>query len=55
VSAHAFYDPEADKALFRAIHEHATVEVINFEETINYAVFAKACADKLLDLIKQSH
>lgn len=51
----AFYDPEADEALFKAIHKHATVQVIDFKETINSPVFAKACADKLLELIKQSH
>ncbi|MBT7957889.1 MAG: Tm-1-like ATP-binding domain-containing protein [Akkermansiaceae bacterium] len=46
-----FHDPEADAALFSAIHEHAKVEVINYEEEINSEVFAKAAANKLLELI----
>lgn len=50
----AFYDPEADKALFEAIRENAKVEVVDFDETINSPAFARACAEKLLDLIKQS-
>ena len=46
-----FYDPEADAALFAAIHEHAKVEVIDFDEEINSEVVAKAAAHKLLELI----
>ena len=46
-----FYDPEADKALFNSIHQHAKVEVIDFDEEINSEVFAKAAAHKLLELI----
>ena len=46
-----FYDPEADAALFAAIHEHAKVEVIDFDEEINSEVFAQAAAHKLLELI----
>ena len=46
-----FYDPEADKALFSSIHQHAKVEVIDFDEEINSEVFAKAAAHKLLELI----
>lgn len=46
-----FYDPEADKALFDAIRENATVEVIDYDEEINSEVFAKATAQKLLELI----
>lgn len=49
-----FYDPAADEALFSAIHKHAKVEVIDLDETINSPAFAKACAEKLLELIKQS-
>ncbi|WP_411847552.1 Tm-1-like ATP-binding domain-containing protein [Roseibacillus persicicus] len=49
-----FYDPAADEALFSAIREHARVEVCELEEEINSAVFAKACADKLLELIKSA-
>lgn len=46
-----FYDTEADAALFGAIHQHAKVEVIDYDEEINSEVFAKAAAHKLLDLI----
>ncbi|MFC5051749.1 Tm-1-like ATP-binding domain-containing protein [Rubritalea spongiae] len=47
-----FYDPEADKALFEAIHANAKVEVIDYDEEINSPVFAEAAAKKLLELIK---
>ena len=50
----AFYDPEADKALFEAIHSYAKVEVTDFNEEINSSVFARACAEKLLELIQQA-
>ncbi|MDA0347673.1 MAG: Tm-1-like ATP-binding domain-containing protein [Verrucomicrobia bacterium] len=50
----AFHDPDADKALFEAIRENAEVEVIDFELEINDPEFAKACAEKLLELINQS-
>lgn len=46
-----FHDPEADQALFNAIRQHAEVEVIDIDETINSEVFAKAAANKLLALI----
>ena len=49
-----FHDPDADKALFEAIRANATVEVIDMNETINSPVFARACAEKLLQLIEQS-
>jgi len=47
----AFYDPEADAALFEAIRANAQVEVIDLDETINSPAFARACAEKLLELI----
>ena len=47
----AFHDPEADRALFDAIRSNAKVEVVDFEERINSPVFARACAEKLLELI----
>lgn len=47
-----FHDPAADEALFGAIRKHAKVRVEEFDEEINSPVFAKACADKLLDLMK---
>jgi uncharacterized protein (UPF0261 family) len=50
----AFYDPEADKALFEAIHSIAKVEVVDIDEPINSPTFARACAEKLLELIKRS-
>ena len=46
-----FYDPEADQALFNSIHQHAKVEVIDYDEEINSEVFAQAAARKLLELI----
>lgn len=48
-----FYDKEADAALFNEIRDHATVEVLEFNEEINSPVFAKACAQKLLTLIEK--
>ena len=48
-----FHDPAADKALFDSIHKHATVEVIDYDEPINSATYAKAAAHKLLELIKK--
>lgn len=50
----AFYDPEADKALFSAIHEHANIEVIDMDETINSPAFARACAERLLQLMERT-
>ena len=47
----AFHDPEADRALFDAIRSNAKVEVVDFEEPINSPVFARACAEKLLELV----
>ena len=49
-----FYDAEADKALFGAIHASAQVEVIDYDEEINSPVFAEAAAHKLLQLIDQA-
>ena len=50
----AFYDPEADKALFEAIRSKAKVEVVDLDEPINSPTFAKTCAEKLLELIARS-
>lgn len=44
----AFHDPDADKALFDAIHQHCTAPIITLTETINSPVFAKAAAKQLL-------
>ena len=51
----AFYDKEADDALFNAIRQHAKVEVIEYEEDINSEFFAKAAANKLLEIIKNNN
>jgi uncharacterized protein (UPF0261 family) len=48
-----FHDPEADEALFSAIRQHAKVPVEDFDEEINNPAFARACAEKLLSLLKQ--
>ena len=47
-----FHDAGADKALFDAIHKHARVEVVDYNEEINSEIFAKAAAQKLLSLIE---
>jgi uncharacterized protein (UPF0261 family) len=47
-----FHDPAADEALFQAIRSHAKVPVEEFDEEINSPVFARACAEKLLELMK---
>lgn len=49
-----FHDPEADTALFDAIHANAQCEVIDYDEEINSETFAQAAAHKLLSLIKKS-
>lgn len=46
-----FHHPAADEALFSAIHKHAHVEVIDYDEEINSPVFAQAAAQKLLALM----
>lgn len=48
-----FYDPEADQALFQAIRDNAQVETIDLDLEINDAEFAKACAEKLLELLEK--
>ena len=50
VAGQPFYDQSADTALFNAIRRHAKTDIIDFDETINSAVFSTACAYKLLDL-----
>jgi uncharacterized protein (UPF0261 family) len=46
-----FHDAAADAALFKSIHSHACVAVEELDEEINSPVFAKACAEKLLNLM----
>ena len=48
----AFHDPVADAGLFRAIREEAEVEVQELAVEINSEEFAKACAEKLLELME---
>jgi uncharacterized protein (UPF0261 family) len=51
VEGGAFYDPEADEALFSALRKHSTKPVIELDETINSPVFARECAERLLALM----
>ena len=46
-----FHDPAADEALFSTIRENATCEVVEMDVEINNPAFARACAEKLLQLI----
>lgn len=46
-----FHDAGADAALFGAIRATANVPVEEFDEEINSPVFARACAEKLLELM----
>lgn len=48
-----FHDAAADKALFNAIRENATVETIDLDLEINDPEFAQNCAEKLLSLLNQ--
>ncbi|MDE0768783.1 MAG: Tm-1-like ATP-binding domain-containing protein [Opitutaceae bacterium] len=48
-----FHDAAADKALFNAIRENATVETIDLDLEINDPEFAQNCAEKLLGLLNQ--
>ncbi len=47
----AFHDPVADAALFSAIREEAEVGVQELAVEINSEEFAKACVEKLLELM----
>jgi uncharacterized protein (UPF0261 family) len=50
-----FHDPEADAALFAAIRQHlrADIPCRSLPVAINDPAFAAACADTLLDLMRQ--
>lgn len=50
-----FYDPQADAALFSNIREHAQMDVREFKEEINSPVFARACAEELLENIRKAN
>jgi uncharacterized protein (UPF0261 family) len=51
----AFYDPEADKALFESIKQYAKVPVLEYDKLINDKEFAEAAAYKLLELINKNN
>lgn len=48
-----FHDSEADTALFNAIKTHSKHQVIGLEEEINSPEFARACAEKLIEMLSQ--
>ncbi len=48
-----FHDAEADLALFSALRENSKVPVVELDEEINSPVFARACAEKLLELMSR--
>lgn len=47
-----FHDPEADEALFSTLRANVRCEIHEFDREINDPAFARACAAKLLDLMK---
>ncbi len=51
----AFYDPEADAALFSAIKEHLSdsIKLIEVDAEINEVAFSSACAEALLENLKR--
>lgn len=51
-----FHDPGADAALFASIQKHLDprIPLVNLDAAINDEVFAKACAEALLELLKGS-
>jgi uncharacterized protein (UPF0261 family) len=48
-----FHDEVADKALFGAIKNNSTHPVIEIEQEINSPEFARACAEKLMELMQR--
>lgn len=48
-----FHDEAADKALFGAIKTNSTHPVIEIEQEINSPEFARACAEKLMELMQR--
>ena len=46
-----FHDPAADEALFSGIRAHSEKPVEEFDLEINDPAFARACAEKLLELM----
>jgi uncharacterized protein (UPF0261 family) len=47
-----FHDPVADRALFAALKRDARVPVLEYDLEINDPAFARACAAKLLELMR---
>lgn len=47
-----FHDPASDEALFASIRREARVPVTELDEEVNSPAFARACADKLVELMK---
>jgi uncharacterized protein (UPF0261 family) len=47
-----FHDAAADRALFAALKRDARVPVLEFDMEINDPAFARACAEKLLELMR---
>ncbi|MCW1886409.1 Tm-1-like ATP-binding domain-containing protein [Luteolibacter flavescens] len=47
-----FHDPAADRALFAALKRDARVPVLEYDMEINDPQFARACAEKLLELMR---
>ncbi len=46
-----FHDPAAHAALLTAIRDTTNVPITEVDEEINSPVFAKACAEKLLEMM----
>ncbi|MCU0797027.1 MAG: Tm-1-like ATP-binding domain-containing protein [Akkermansiaceae bacterium] len=47
-----FFDAAADLALFESLRQHCTLPIEEFDEEINSPVFARACAEKLISLMR---
>jgi uncharacterized protein (UPF0261 family) len=47
-----FHDSAADRALFAALKRDARVPVLEYDLEINDPAFARACAEKLLELMR---
>jgi uncharacterized protein (UPF0261 family) len=48
-----FHDEAADKALYGAIKNNSRHPVIEMDEEINSPAFARACAEKLMELMRR--
>ena len=46
-----FHDADADAALFDSLRAHTRLPVREFDEEINSPVFARACAEQLIELL----